>query len=293
MVSAGVQTFWREKRKLKVMLTTLCENTVAKPGLMAEWGLSILVQVNDFKVLLDTGTSSVVTHNARILGIDLSQINKIVLSHGHNDHTGGLANVLQITGDKDVIAHPAIWDSKYSKRPYQDKEVYIGFRYTSEYLESLGASFTYSQKPVKITNEIVTTGEVEMTTSFEAIESNLFVKDKGVLQPDAFTDDLSLVINTPEGLIIILGCAHRGMINHIQHAQKITNERRVYAVVGGTHLTRASEERIKKTILELKKLDVKKVGVSHCTGANASMQFAQAFGDSFFLNNSGTQCKLL
>jgi len=279
--------------KMKVRLTTLCENTAAKPGFMAEWGLSILVQVNDTNVLFDTGTSSVVPHNARMLGIDLSNIDKIVLSHGHEDHTGGLANVLRITGEKEVIAHPAIWKSKYSKRRYQDKAAFVGLPYTREALEFRGASFKFSQKPVKITNEIVTTGEVEMTTSFEVIEPNLLVKEEGVLQPDPLPDDLSLVINTPEGLVIILGCAHRGTINHIRHAQKITGERRVYAVVGGTHLAPASEERIEKTISELKKLDVKKIGVSHCTGFKASMRFDQAFGDRFFLNNDGTQYELM
>ncbi len=278
---------------MKVTLTTLCENTASKSGLIAEWGLSILVQVNDTTVLLDTGASSAVKHNAGLLGVDLSKIDKIVLSHGHYDHTGGLVDVLQTTGDKEVFAHPAIWGSKYAKRPDQDKEAHVGIRFAREYMESLGASFKYSEKPVKITSEIVTTGEVEMTTGFESVESNLFIKEKGVLKADALTDDISLVINTLEGLIIILGCAHRGMINHIQHAQKICNERRVYAVIGGTHLLHASEERIEKTISELKKLDVKKIGVSHCTGAKASMEFARAFGDRFFLNNAGTQYELL
>src|SRR5690554_1976077 len=106
---------------MKVRLTTLCENTAGKPGLAAEWGLSILVEVNDFRVLFDTGASAAVVHNARKLGIDLARIDKIVLSHGHYDHTGGLADVLQIAGDKEVVAHPDIWSSKYSKRPHQDK----------------------------------------------------------------------------------------------------------------------------------------------------------------------------
>lgn len=275
---------------MKVRLTTLCENTAGKPGLKAEWGLSILIEVDRFKVLFDTGTSTVVTHNARVLGLDLSQIDKIVLSHGHDDHTGGLADVLQVTGSKEIFAHPDIWSHKYTKRPHQDQAAYIGLRFQREALVGMGAQFAYSQKPVQISDNIFTTGEVEMTTGYEEIESNLLVKEKGILGPDPLADDLSLVIKTPKGLVVVLGCAHRGMINHLRQAQKITGESKIHTVVGGTHLIYASDERIEKTIAELKQWGVQKIGVSHCTGFKATLRLAQAFKDIFFLNNAGTQC---
>ncbi len=278
---------------MEVTLITLSENSVSKPGFLSEWGLSILVQVDQTKILFDTGGSNILIENARNLGVDLSKVDKIVLSHGHADHTGGLRDVLKSTGEVEIIAHPNIWEAKYTKRFGENKATYIGIPYIKEELEYLGANFTYSKESVAITNKILTTGEIEMLNDFEEIESNLYIKEKGELKPDPFHDDLSLIVKTEKGLIIILGCAHKGIINHIWHAQKITGENRIYAVVGGTHLGLATDKRIDNTINELKKLKVKQIGVSHCTGFHASARLAQEFPGEFFLNNAGTFRKLL
>ena len=273
-------------------LITLCENTAAKPGFMAEWGLSILLQADNLNVLFDTGGSFAVVRNADKFGVDLSVVDKIVLSHGHADHTGGLREVLRRTGEREVIAHPAIWEAKYTKRPYEEKEAYIGVPFAREELESLGASFKLSKEPVQISDNIMTTGEIAMTTDYETIEPNLLVKEGDALKPDPLADDLALVVKTEQGLVIILGCGHRGIINTIRHAQRLTGEERVYTVVGGTHLAPASEERIDKTVAELKRIGVHRIGVSHCTGFRASVRLAQTFGDKFFLNNAGSEFTL-
>jgi 7,8-dihydropterin-6-yl-methyl-4-(beta-D-ribofuranosyl)aminobenzene 5'-phosphate synthase len=279
-----------ERRKMEIKITTLTENT-ATQGFLAEWGLSILVQVDGLNILLDTGAGSTVVHNAQLLGIDLSSIDYVVLSHGHADHTGGLREVLRIKGDVKVIGHPDIWAPKYARRDNQ-KEKYIGIPFQRDELENLGARFKLSRKPVRITDKIMTTGEVPMVSGFEAIEDNLLVKQKDAFFPDPLADDLSLVINTDFGLVVITGCAHRGIINNLLHARKLTGEDIVYAAIGGTHLFRAPGERTDRTIEMLLEMGVQKLGVSHCTGFQASAHLAQAFGDIFFLNNAGTQMKL-
>lgn len=277
---------------MQVTLTTLCENTASKAGFMAEWGLSILVQVDNLKVLFDTGASFASVRNADKLGIDLATIDKIVLSHGHTDHTGGLREVLRRTGEKEIIAHPAIWDAKYVKRLYEEKEAYAGIPFVREELELFGASFKLSKEPVKILDNLTTTGEIDMTTDYEKIDANLFVKEEDMLKPDPLADDLALIVKTEKGLVIVLGCGHRGTINTIRHAQRLSEDERVYTIVGGTHLFSASDKRIDKTIAALKEIGVQKIGVSHCTGFRASMRFAQAFGDKFFLNTAGTRLTL-
>ncbi len=274
---------------MTVTLTTLSENTAGRPDFMAEWGQSILVQTDGCTVLFDVGGSNVVLANADRLGIDLTKIDAIVLSHGHHDHTGGLCDVLKRLGRKRVIAHPDIWDIKYAKRPLEDKEAFIGIPFAREELEHLGASFELTPEPVSLSDRVMTTGEVEMTTDFEIIERNLFLKERGKFVQDPLADDLALIVRMDEGLLVVLGCAHRGTINTIRHAQKLTGEKRVYAVVGGTHLAPASEERIERTIQELKDIGVQKIGISHCNGFYASARVARAFGDKFFLNNAGTQ----
>jgi 7,8-dihydropterin-6-yl-methyl-4-(beta-D-ribofuranosyl)aminobenzene 5'-phosphate synthase len=273
---------------MKIKITTLNENT-ANYGFLAEWGLSILVEVDGLKILMDTGLSFTAVHNAQLMGIDLSTVDKIVLSHGHADHTGGLREVLRIKKDVQIIAHPDIWTSKYTRRDKQKRERYIGIPFSREELESRGAQFNLTKGPVRISEHTVTTGEIPMVSEYEYVEDNLFIKEDGLLRQDPLADDLALVIDTDFGLVVILGCAHRGMVNTLRHAQKLTGKKSVYAAIGGTHLIRASEERIEKTVNDIKDTGIKKLGVSHCTGFSAQARLFQEFGDAFFLNNAGTR----
>jgi len=272
---------------MEIRITTLSENT-ANHGFLAEWGISILVEADGLRILVDTGLSFSAVHNAELLGIDLSTIDRVVISHGHADHTGGIREVLRRSGEIQIIGHPDIWTSKYVRRS-EETEQYCGIPFSREELESLGAHFNLETKPVYINDRIMTTGEIPMLTSYEKIENNLFVKEGGILQPDKLADDLALIINTDFGLVVILGCAHRGIINTLRHAQSLTGNETVYAVIGGTHLYRASEERIEKTIADLKQMGIQKLGVSHCTGFLAASRLAGEFKDVFFLNNAGTR----
>ena len=273
---------------MEIRITTLSENT-ANYGFLAEWGLSILVEVNRTRILVDTGLSFSAVHNAQLLGIDLSTIDWIVLSHGHADHTGGLREVLRRRGNVEVIAHPDIWAAKYVRRDGEAEEHHIGIPFSREELESCGARFNLAREPVHITEDIMTTGEIPMLSGYEEIENNLFVKEDNVFHQDSLADDLALVINTDFGLVVILGCAHRGIVNTLRHAQNLTGNELVYAAIGGTHLFRASDERIERTIVDLKQMGIQRLGVSHCTGFHASARLAQEFEDAFFLNNAGTK----
>ncbi len=138
----------------------------------------------------------------------------------------------------------------------------------------------------------MTTGEIPMLSGYEEIEDNLFVKEGDMLQPDRLADDLALVIDTDFGLVVILGCAHRGIVNTLRHAQNITGKELVYAAIGGTHLFRASDERIEHTMADLRGMGIQRLGVSHCTGFRASARLAQEFEGIFFLNNAGTRLTL-
>jgi len=188
---------------MAVRITTLSENT-AQLGFLGEWGLSILVETDNCKVLLDTGMSISAVHNADLMGIDLSTINKIVLSHAHADHTGGLHEVLRrMRKGVEVIAHPDIWVPKYVR--YGEVSRYAGMPQVREYLEALGATFKLSKNPVRISDSIMTSGEIEMTTAYEKIDDRLWVKKGSRMVPDPLADDLALIVRTSEGLVLITG----------------------------------------------------------------------------------------
>jgi len=269
-------------------ITTLSENTAGRGGFLGEWGLSIFVEADGTNILFDCGKTISAVYNADTLAIDFSKVDKIVLSHGHYDHTGGLREVLRrIRKEVKVIAHPDIWQAKYAR--CEDKpDRYIGIPFQRMELESLGARFELSKEPIAITDRIITTGEVPMITDFEQVDAGMYIKEDSGWQPDNILDDQALVIKTEAGLVVILGCAHRGVVNTLFHAQKLTGIQKISAVIGGSHLMGVSDDRLWQTIDAIRALDIKRIGLCHCTDLPAASLMAQEFGESFFFNKAGT-----
>ena len=273
---------------MTIHITTLSENTAAQGDFLGEWGLSILVETEEVKVLFDTGKSYSAIYNAETLDIDLDKIDKVVLSHGHFDHTGGLREMLRRMKKKvEIIAHPDIWQAKYARRQ-GETDRYIGIPFQREELESLGGDFQLTSQPVHIAKGVMTTGEIPIVTSFEEIDAALFMKEGQVWKSDKVLDDQALIVETDQGLVIILGCAHRGIINTLYHAQTITGIEKIHTLIGGSHLISASKERLEKTITALKDLGVQRLGLCHCTDLPTAGILAHEFGEKFFFNKAGT-----
>lgn len=277
---------------MKTRVTTLCESTAGVGDVLAEIGWSVLVETDEKKILLDTGRTISVVHNADVLGIDLQGVDKIVLSHSHYNHTGGLRQVLKkMKKDIEIIAHPHVWATRYNRR--NEEHRYMGIPFARQELENFGAIFQLSSEPQEITENTMTTGEIPMMTEFEDLALPLFggtarvIQEGTNLRPDEILDDLALVIKSQEGLIVILGCCHRGIINTLNHAQKITGEDRIHAVIGGAHLMNVTPERLEQTVAKLKEFDVQRLGLCHCTGIQSMLLLAKEFGDKFFFNYAG------
>ncbi len=285
-------------------LVTLSENTAKSLWLIGEWGWSMLVEAEDERLLFDTGLRISATYNAEMMGIDLTTIDRIALSHGHVDHTGGLRDILERLGSEvgrsnfldrherivDVICHPDVWGQKFIRYSGETEYGFRGIPFRKEELElRQGARFIESREPFWLTDDIVWSGEVPMRNDFEHVASICFIRQEdGSFLPDPVIDDAALYLRTDLGLVVILGCAHRGMINTIHHAQEVTGMEKVHMVVGGTHLVKASESQLDYTVGELKRLGVEKVGVSHCTGQASAAKLAAALGNGvFFYNNAG------
>jgi 7,8-dihydropterin-6-yl-methyl-4-(beta-D-ribofuranosyl)aminobenzene 5'-phosphate synthase len=248
-----------------------------------EHGFSAFIEGDHGNYLFDTGSGHSIVANSLILNKDLRSIQKIFLSHGHYDHTRGLPEVLKVKGKVDVQVHPNVFSDRIAVHKENGKETkrFIGIPYKRRYLEFLGAHFDLNVAFTEVEKGIFLTGEVPRKTSFEKPDPRLFTEIDGKTVQDTFPDDQSLILDSEKGLILILGCAHSGMINIIHHVMDKTGKETFCAILGGTHLDLLTPEQLEESIAFLKKLKVEKIGVSHCTGMRAACRLQLEFGDRF------------
>ncbi len=265
-------------------ITILCENSIGKRVGIGEHGFSAFLETRHGNFLFDTGRGASVVGNSLVLNKDLKSIKKIFLSHGHYDHTGGLAEVLKLRGEVDVHIHPQVFLDRMVIQQDQEgeKREFVGIPYKKAYLESLGAHFVLNSDFLEIEKGIFLSGEVPRKTLFEKPDPRLFCERDGKISQDLFPDDQSLVLDSEKGLVLILGCAHSGMVNIIHHVIEKTGRETFQAILGGTHLDFLTPEQLEESIKALKKVRIKKIGVSHCTGMRAAFRLHQEFEDRFF-----------
>jgi 7,8-dihydropterin-6-yl-methyl-4-(beta-D-ribofuranosyl)aminobenzene 5'-phosphate synthase len=270
-------------------ITVLVENTANRQGLLAEHGLAFWIERGDRRILFDTGQGMALAHNADKLGIDLSTASDVVLSHGHYDHTGGLLAALPLFSRATVYAHLTAFRDRFVRDSDGQAHPIRSPIESHEWLSSrVGQLIATRGGPVKLSDGIWLTGEIPRQTDFEDV-GGAFYLNEACTEPDTVADDQALFIETAKGLVVLLGCAHAGVVNTLEHIRTATGQGHIHTVIGGMHLLAASEDRITRTIETLLSLGVEQVGLAHCTGFSAMARLHQALPGRCFQCAAGTR----
>ncbi|NLV42014.1 MAG: MBL fold metallo-hydrolase [Candidatus Hydrogenedentes bacterium] len=264
---------------LKEVNITLLVDNLAREGLAVEHGFAVLVEAGGRRILFDTGqTGAVLGANADALGADLSGVEAVVLSHGHYDHTGGVPLALARAPRAAVWCHPGVFVPRWSLRDGQPRE--IGMPPAArEALTALPAGqLRRVTAPVLATPGVWITGPVPRGNPYEDTGGPFFLDPEGT-KPDLLPDDLSLWMETPEGVVVLTGCCHAGLMNTLMLTRNRTGGRPLRALIGGFHLVNAGEQRMARTLETLRTLNPAAIVPCHCTGEAAVQVLQEAFGE--------------
>lgn len=265
----------------RLTLTVLVDNsTITDNDFRGEAGLSFLLQIAGKKILFDTGLSGLFLSNAAKMGIGLDDLDDIVLSHGHLDHTGGLVPLarylVQATSDReqprmpDLIAHSrCFWP--------REKEGHRNGSAMSEEEARQKFTVSLSDKPVWITKDLVFLGGIPRRFAFERTNpgKRLVHRPDGKIEPDELPDDSALAYRSGEGLVIITGCSHAGICNITEYAREVCGEKRVIDIIGGLHLLSPRPQRLNMTGEYLRKLQLAALHACHCTSLKSKIVLAR------------------
>jgi 7,8-dihydropterin-6-yl-methyl-4-(beta-D-ribofuranosyl)aminobenzene 5'-phosphate synthase len=280
-------------KKLKV--TTLGDNLVYRRG-HGQSGLSLLLELIDARdeprrVLLDTGDDvEALIHNVKLLKLKLKNIDAVVLSHGHHDHTAATVEVVEAAGGTKVYGHPHTFIQRFVERKgKRGDNIGVPKGQGIEEVEKAGGEVVLSTKPTEVVPGLWTTGQVERKTFETVIDipggGRLVVDIDGKESDDLVLDDLALWTDVKGvGPFVITGCAHSGPINTLTQVKRLGSFDRIHGLIGGTHMLWRSDDYVQRTLSELRKFSLALVSPCHCTGWKATTWFWQAFPREFILN---------
>ncbi|WHH58058.1 MBL fold metallo-hydrolase [Petroclostridium sp. X23] len=276
---------------MSIHITTLVENSKGENlSLQNQHGISFYIQSGKYNILFDTGQDNMFIQNANKLNVDLSKTTHVVLSHAHYDHTGGLKDFINEFGTSfELIVNEDFFYKKFAQK--DGALQFIGNDFDEEYLHQRGVSIHCTNKDIfYITPEIFIAGNFERISEFERINPRFFIDAGGKYVSDHFNDEIIIGIHTEKGIVVLVGCAHPGIVNILSTIKKRVGKP-IYGILGGTHLIEADDKQLTSTLAYFNEIDIKLLGISHCTGDKAVEQLKQQ-RNKFFYNCTGTSIVL-
>jgi 7,8-dihydropterin-6-yl-methyl-4-(beta-D-ribofuranosyl)aminobenzene 5'-phosphate synthase len=259
-------------------------------ALWAEHGLSISIDSPKGKILFDTGQSGeVLVHNAAQLEIPLESFDALAISHAHYDHTGGLEHFLTLSKPGiPLYAHPGLLQERFSIKNCQPRS--IGLRLSPIEL-SHKADLRLSKEPREILPGLWTSGQISLRDDLEGRSSHHYIHENGQWLPDPYWDDLALVLEVRDGLVVICGCCHAGLLNTLAHIRRHFSGN-IQAIIGGLHLLNADAKNLQHTISKLEEMftgRIPQIYPNHCSGERAFFALQKTFKDSVQPCPTGTR----
>ncbi len=265
----------------RIAVRVVVENRVSSSCFMSEHGLSFYVEKDDGRILFDCGQGKAFYANLYPMGIYASLIDSVAISHGHYDHTGGLECVLSRNSNAVVYAHPSAFLPKFKK----DNDGHLRDIGMPEYSRNavMGRKGLFKEVsiPLEIHEGVFLTGEIPRRHPEEDDLSENFCLDEKGEKVDPLLDDQAMFIKTGKGTVVLLGCAHSGLVNTFDYICELTKGAPFRALIGGTHLRSASRNRIRWTMEQMKRFRIKFFAPGHCTGAPTTRTIAEAYGKKY------------
>jgi 7,8-dihydropterin-6-yl-methyl-4-(beta-D-ribofuranosyl)aminobenzene 5'-phosphate synthase len=259
-------------------ITILVDDRAGRAGLRPAHGLALWIEAGNRNILFDTGQGGVLENNARVLGVDLETTGSVVLSHGHYDHTGGLARVLRLAPGAHVYGHPSLVLPRYSMHAGVARSIAMPMPALAALQRLPETRLHWLQQPFLIADGIGLSGPIPRITDDEDSGEPFYLDSKG-LHPDPLDDDLAIWLQSEKGLVVCVGCAHAGLVNTLHHIRNLNKGQKIRAVIGGFHLGNSGPRRLQRTIAALLQLEPERVVPCHCTGEQAVAALRQALGE--------------
>ena len=274
---------------METRVTIVCDNSISRSGFVGEHGFSCLIERGDKKYLFDTGPGMSLPLNLKTLDMGLKGIDTVFISHGHYDHTGGLLWVMEQTDRIKVVAHPAVFSRHMRIDPAAPEKTsrYIGSPASRKELEQAGAVFRFIDHTEEAAPGVWFITGIDRDTAKTPSDARLALSGETGFMMDPIEDDASLLIETEGPPVLILGCAHAGVLNILAHVREKMGIGWLSAILGGTHLMFYGLKDLPHVIEEFERFSIDLVGVSHCTGFEAAVALSNHFGKRFAAASAG------